>query len=123
DGTYCVVSNRWQMLTGIRVNETTLEMLAEECDEFLIHAADVEGKKSGIETELAAILGQFSLKSGFPVVYAGGVHTMEDLDLIAGMSGAGIDVTVGSALDLFGGSLPLDALRKRAEQLSGQFSQ
>lgn len=116
DGLYAVVTDRWQKFTDLVVNEKTLESLKDFCDEFLIHAADAEGKRSGIETELVSILGSWQKKSGFPVTYAGGVHSMEDLDTIGELSGGCMDVTVGSALTLFGGDLRLDDLvRKTAE--------
>ena len=110
DGSYAVVTDRWQRMTELVIGEETLEDLSRECDEFLIHAADVEGRKSGIETDLVALLGKWQDRSGFPVTYAGGVHAMEDLDVIRKLSGGRMDVTVGSALKIFGGTLELDAL-------------
>ena len=81
---------------------------------FLIHAADVEGKRSGIEENLVTVLGEWQQKSGFPVTYAGGVHSFDDLKLIGNLSGGRMDVTVGSALSLFGGDLSLEDLVKTA---------
>lgn len=80
-------------------------MLSQYCDEFLIHAVDVEGKAGGIEEELAAMLGQ---KCEIPLTYAGGVHNFEDLKKLKELGGGRIDVTIGSALKLFGGSMSLD---------------
>lgn len=99
---YYIVTDRWQKFTDIRIEEKVLNALAECCDEFLIHAADVEGKAAGIEQELAALLGGWS---GIPMTYAGGVGSYEDLQLLRKLGNDHLDVTVGSALDLFGGSL------------------
>ena len=75
--------------------------LAEFCGEFLIHAADVEGKCGGVDAELVELLGGWK---GRPMTYAGGVGTMADLELVQERSGGNVDVTVGSALDIFGGT-------------------
>lgn len=113
-GLYAVVTDRWQKYTRWIITRDNLLALSAHCDEFLIHAADVEGKRGGIQEELAAILGSFCLETGFPVTYAGGVHTAADLARIAGLSGGRLDVTVGSALEIFGGSLDLDVLASLA---------
>ncbi len=115
NGSYAVVTDRWQKLTNMSVTAETLDFLAEFCDEFLIHAADVEGKRAGVEERLAELLGSWQQKSGFPVTYAGGVHAVSDLRKIAALSGGRMDVTVGSALDLFGGNLSLKELKEAAK--------
>ena len=98
---WTVAMNRWQTLTELVVDHATLDRLAPFCDEFLIHAADVEGLCGGIDTELVALLGSWGK---CPLTYAGGAATMADL-LEVEQSGRGsVDVTVGSALDLFGGT-------------------
>lgn len=98
---WTVAMNRWQTLTELAVDHATLDRLAPFCDEFLIHAADVEGLCGGIDTELVALLGSWGK---CPLTYAGGAATMADL-LEVEQSGRGsVDVTVGSALDLFGGT-------------------
>jgi len=112
NGSYYVVTDRWQKFTDLEINRETLCKLSLECDEFLIHAADVEGKRSGIEESLVVLLGAFQKETGFPVTYAGGVHSLRDLDLIRELSGGRMDVTVGSALTLFGGDLELSELSK-----------
>ena len=99
---YRVVTDRWQKMTEERLDQKLLETLSDYCDEFLVHAVDVEGKTEGIERELAALLGQWGKK---PVTYAGGVHSYEDLDLIKKLGKGRLNVTIGSALDLFGGTL------------------
>lgn len=105
---YRVVTDRWQKWTDFEVNGETLDLLSSHCDEFLIHAADVEGKQRGVETGLVRIMGQWLAKHPFPVTYAGGVHSFSDIDLLRDVSDGRLDFTIGSALDLFGGSLGLD---------------
>ncbi len=121
DGSYAVVTDRWQKTTDLRITKETLSDLSACCDEFLIHAADVEGKRSGIEKDLVTLLGSWQkerLRTGdaFPVTYAGGVHAYEDLQTIREHSDGCMDVTVGSALDLFGGDLSLEKLVQMADQ-------
>ena len=117
DGKYMVVTDRWQKFTNLEISADTLDRLSAHCDEFLIHAADVEGKRSGIEENLVTVLGEWQQKSGFPVTYAGGVHSFDDLKLIGELSGGRMDVTVGSALSLFGGNLSLEDLVKTAKEI------
>ncbi len=97
---WTVAMNRWQTLTDLHVTPDTLRHLAAHCDEFLIHAVDVEGKCEGIDEALVTFLGQHS---PVPMTYAGGIHRMEDLHRIQELSHGRVDATVGSALDLFGG--------------------
>lgn len=99
---YMVVTDRWQKLTQEKVDGELLERLGSYCDEFLVHAVDVEGKARGIERELAALLGQWGQK---PVTYAGGVHSYDDLRELRECGRDRLNVTIGSALDLFGGPL------------------
>ncbi len=113
DGSYAVVTDRWQKRTDLCVERETLNFLSGYCDEFLIHAADAEGRRAGIQEELVRLLGSWQQESGFPVTYAGGVHAYDDLDVVKNLSEGRMDVTVGSALDLFGGELELDALVRR----------
>ena len=98
---WTVAMNRWQTLTDLQVTPATLDRLAPHCAEFLIHAADVEGLCRGIDAELVALLGTWAK---IPVTYAGGAATMDDVLLVDSASRGNVDVTVGSALDLFGGS-------------------
>lgn len=99
---WTVAMNRWQTLTTLEVTLPALDALAEYCDEFLIHAADAEGLCNGIDEELVALLGAWGGKRA--VTYAGGIARVEDFDTIEQLSGGRIDATVGSALDLFGGT-------------------
>ena len=98
---WTVAMNRWQTLTSIDVTHATLETLAEWCSEYLVHAADVEGLCGGVDAKLVDVLGAWA---GIPITYAGGVASMADLELVADRSGGSVDVTVGRALDIFGGS-------------------
>lgn len=108
DGQYYIVTDRWQRFTEVALTEATLEALKPYCDEFLIHAVDVEGKASGIEVPVAKLLGQWQ---GLPMTYAGGVGSMADLELLRDLGQGAIDVTIGSALDLFGGPLPYEIIK------------
>uniref|UniRef100_UPI001CB8E88B 1-(5-phosphoribosyl)-5-[(5- phosphoribosylamino)methylideneamino] imidazole-4-carboxamide isomerase, chloroplastic n=1 Tax=Erigeron canadensis TaxID=72917 RepID=UPI001CB8E88B len=102
DGKYAIVTDRWQKFSDVYLDEGILNFLATYADEFLVHGVDVEGKKLGIDEELVELLGRHS---PIPVTYAGGVTVMDDLERIK-VSGMGrVDVTVGSALDIFGGKL------------------
>jgi len=98
---YYVVTNRWQTFTTLRICPEVLEDLAGFCDEFLVHAVDVEGKCMGIDTRLLELL---AASTPAPTTYAGGVASLADLELILRSGRSRIDVTVGSALDIFGGS-------------------
>jgi phosphoribosylformimino-5-aminoimidazole carboxamide ribotide isomerase len=97
---YFVVTNRWQTFTEERVTVRLLDHLSQYCTEYLVHAVDVEGRCQGIETPLVDLLGNWAQ---MPITYAGGIHSMEDINLIRQLGGGGIDFTVGSALDIFGG--------------------
>lgn len=101
DGGWVVAMDRWQKETDLCLRAETLDELAASCAEFLIHAADVEGKCEGIDEKLVAFLGQHS---PIPVTYAGGARSLEDLQRVDALSNGRVDLTVGSALDIFGGS-------------------
>lgn len=107
---YRIVTDRWQKVTDEVVTLELMEELTKYCSEFLIHAVDVEGKANGIEKELAAMLGEWD---GLPITYAGGVHSYEDLDLLKELGKDRLNVTIGSALDLFGGNLKWEEVQKR----------
>lgn len=102
---YYIVTDRWQKYTDVELTEETLDMLASYCDEFLVHAVDVEGKANGIEETLAASLGNWGK---IPVTYAGGVHNFEDLSKLKQLGRDRVHVTIGSALDLFGGNMKFE---------------
>ena len=100
---FWIVTDRWQKFTNEIISPEILNQLADHCDEFLVHGVDVEGKMEGIQTELIGILGK---NSPIPVTYAGGVKALSDLDLVKEVGCNRVDLTIGSALDIFGGSVP-----------------
>ncbi len=104
EDSYYIVTDRWQKMTDVKLSFETLDELSGSCDEFLIHAADVEGRQQGIEETVAGILGQWGKK---PVTYAGGVKDLSDIESLKRIGQGAVDVTVGSALDIFGGTLKL----------------
>ncbi|KDQ64500.1 hypothetical protein JAAARDRAFT_228134 [Jaapia argillacea MUCL 33604] len=99
---WLVAMNKWQDITDMEVCRETLDLLSEYCSEFLVHAADVEGLCQGIDEELVAKLGEWV---HVPTTYAGGAKDISDLDLVQRLSGGRVDLTFGSALDIFGGEL------------------
>ena len=105
NGEYYIVTDRWQKFTDVVLDERTLEMLSGYCDEFLVHAADVEGKAKGIEDGVAELLGD---SSPVTATYAGGISGFEDLEKLKLLGGGKVDFTVGSALDIFGGSMSFE---------------
>lgn len=98
---WVVAMNRWQTLTNMEITPENLEYLSNYCSEFLIHAADVEGKCQGIDESLVRYL---SDHISIPVTYAGGVRNLKDLEKVQELSNGKVDIAVGSALDIFGGS-------------------
>jgi phosphoribosylformimino-5-aminoimidazole carboxamide ribotide isomerase len=102
DDAYWIVTDRWQRFTDMTLTANTFALLAEYCDEFLVHAVDVEGRRAGVDADLAELLGA----SPIPVTYAGGVRSLADLELVKQRGGGRVDISIGSALDIFGGSLP-----------------
>lgn len=114
DGKYYIVTDRWQKYTDEVVDDRTLDTLMGYCDEFLIHAVDVEGKSQGIEQDLVSQLGNWCGQNGkVAITYAGGVHTYDDIDLLKNLGKNNINVTIGSALDIFGGNLRFDKVLER----------
>ena len=98
---WSVAMNRWKTITEMVINEKTLNFFAQYCAEFLIHAADVEGKCSGMDEDLIQLLGSWA---GIRITYAGGASSLEDLQQVEDLSGGNVDLTIGSALDIFGGT-------------------
>jgi phosphoribosylformimino-5-aminoimidazole carboxamide ribotide isomerase len=101
DGRYRVVTDRWQTFTDLTVDRGTLEQLAGSCAEFLVHGVDVEGLAQGIDRELVALLAD---ASPIPATYAGGAQSLDDLREVHESSNGRVDLTIGSALDIFGGT-------------------
>lgn len=109
DGKYYIVTDRWQKFTDQVITYELLDQLMNYCDEFLIHAVDVEGMASGIEENLVKMLGAWGK---IPVTYAGGVHSFEDLKKIKEIGLNNLNVTIGSSLDLFGGNMEYEKVLK-----------
>ena len=103
DDSYYIVTDRWQKFTEHKLEAGIFDDLAPFCDEFLVHAVDVEGRKAGIDEEVVRIL------AGVPytITYAGGISSTDDIKKIRDTGRGHIDVTVGSALSLFGGSITI----------------
>jgi len=99
-GGWTVAMNRWQTLTDLQITTATLDRLAAHGAEFLVHAVDVEGKCEGVDEPLVRLLGAWG---GLPVTYAGGARSLDDLWRVQEISNGKVDVTIGSALDVFGG--------------------
>ncbi len=98
---YFVVTDRWQKFTELAISQDTLQQLAGSCAEFLVHAVDVEGLCRGIDRELVGRLGDWTT---LPATYAGGANSLSDLEEVTRLGRGRIDLTIGSALDIFGGS-------------------
>jgi len=98
---YFVVTDRWQKFTDLKISAGTLQKLAGSCAEFLVHAVDVEGLCRGVDKELVALLGRWS---PIPTTYAGGASSLADLEQVTQLGRGKIDLTIGSALDIFGGT-------------------
>ena len=113
DNVYKIVTDRWQKITDEVVTYELMDKLSAYCSEFLIHAVDVEGKANGIEKELAEMLGEWGK---LPVTYAGGVHSYEDLELLKMLGQNRLHVTIGSALDLFGGKMFWEEVLKKIRE-------
>ena len=102
DSQYWVVTDRWQNFTEMTINEATLKTLAASCAEYLVHAVDVEGQQTGIDL---ALVQNLAAHSPLPVTYAGGANSLADLEAVQQASGGRVHLTIGSALDIFGGKL------------------
>ncbi|KAK4912909.1 Histidine biosynthesis bifunctional protein hisB, partial [Elasticomyces elasticus] len=100
DGWY-VATNKWQTITDMELNQDSISLLEPYCSEFLVHAADIEGQQKGIDHELVSRLARWC---SIPVTYAGGGRSLDDLELVRRLSDGKVDLTIGSALDIFGGS-------------------
>ena len=119
EGKYYIVTDRWQRFTETEVNPTAFLHLYKYCDEFLVHAVDVEGKSSGIDIELLNILAYSDKLLSFKhnisrniITYAGGISSLADIALIEKVGKGRIDFTIGSALDLFGGMVKFEDVLK-----------
>ena len=104
---YYIVSDRWQNFTKERLSEELLDEMAQYCDEFLVHGVDVEGQAAGIESDLVKLLGNWRK---IPITYAGGIGSLKELEKFRNLGQEKLDFTIGSALDLFGGTIPYTSL-------------
>jgi phosphoribosylformimino-5-aminoimidazole carboxamide ribotide isomerase len=116
DDAYWVVTERWQRFTELPITPGTLARLADSCAEFLVHGVDVEGLRLGIDAALVQLLGAHS---PIPVTYAGGARSLADLELVNERGRGRVDLSIGSALNIFGGDLPYQSVvawQRRQEQ-------
>lgn len=109
DGDYYIVTNRWQTFTQVRLTREIMDEIADYCDEFLVHGVDVEGQAAGVDEELARLLSAHKKRR---VTYAGGIGSPEDLVRFEKLTEGKVDFTIGSALDLFGGAIPYQEVKK-----------
>lgn len=100
--TFWVVTERWQNFTEVAISRENLSWLASYCAEFLVHAVDVEGLRAGVDEQLVRMLGEWA---PIPVTYAGGAKELADLDRVLDLGQGRVDLTIGSALDIFGGEV------------------
>lgn len=107
NGCYYIVTDRWQKFTKQALDARLIRELSGFCDEFLVHAVNVEGTAGGVDETLLQIL---SGDCPVPITYAGGIGTWEDIQKIRDIGGGRINFTVGSALDLFGGTLSFEKI-------------
>lgn len=110
---YYIVTDRWQKFTDTVLTKAVLEELEQYCDEFLVHAVDVEGKANGVERNLVKILADYE---GNAITYAGGVGNFSDIDTLKKIGKNRINVTIGSALDLFGGQMDCEKVIKKCRE-------
>lgn len=102
DGKWFVVTNQWKQFSDFEVNIQNIQFLEQYCDEFLVHAVDVEGKQCGIQQSLVSALADWV---SIPTTYAGGARSIADMNQFNELSNGKLDITIGSALDIFGGKL------------------
>ena len=110
---YMIVTDRWQKFTSVELCHDTLDELADCCDEFLIHGVDVEGLSAGIEEDLIRILGS---RNGKKITYAGGIHDPGDIRRVRDLGQDRVNITIGSALDIFGGPLSMEDVIKEVRE-------
>ncbi len=104
---YFIVTDRWQKFTKQPLEKELFRKLSRYCDEFLVHAVNVEGTGMGVDEELLTLLAD---ETEVPITYAGGIGSMADIEKIKNIGRGSVNFTVGSALDLFGGPLKLDEI-------------
>ena len=102
DSNYVVMTDRWRHYSEVKINRNLFDRLAPYCDEFLIHAVDVEGKQKGLDKNL---IEKICPVGEHRIVYAGGIHTLEEIKYLRDKSEGKLDFSIGSSLDIFGGHL------------------
>lgn len=117
---YFVVTDRWQRFTELALSAETLQKLAPHCAEFLIHAVDVEGRRCGVDRELVGRLAEWT---PLPTTYAGGARSLADLEEVTRIGQGRIDLTIGSALDIFGGDVPYAECVAFNRRIASQYTQ
>lgn len=115
EGDYYIVTDRWQKYTDTKLCIETLDSLKEYADEYLIHGVDVEGKRNGVDKELITLLG--SWENGIPVTYAGGISSFDDIKIVKELGRNKIDITIGSALSIFGGDMDFNEMLEMMDKL------
>jgi phosphoribosylformimino-5-aminoimidazole carboxamide ribotide isomerase len=116
---YYIVTNRWQTFTSVELTVQVLKELSGYCAEFLVHGVDAEGKSSGVETDLVKLLAEYR---GIPVTYAGGIGSLQELERFRRETDGRLDFTIGSSLDLFGGTIPYETVIRYFSHSDGRFS-
>jgi phosphoribosylformimino-5-aminoimidazole carboxamide ribotide isomerase len=101
---FVVMTDRWQTWTDTVVTPALLADLGAHCAELLVHAVDVEGLRAGVDEDLIRLLA--AAPETLPVTYAGGVRNLADVERVRVLGDGRVDVSIGSALDIFGGDLP-----------------
>lgn len=102
-----VVTDKWTKFSDFEVNAESIKQIEHFCDELLIHAVDVEGKRSGMQEELVRDLAAWTT---IPTTYAGGVRSLDDLKKFETIANGKLHVTIGSALSIFGGDLDFNTV-------------
>ena len=108
---YYIVTDHWTKFTNVELTHETLRELADSCSEFLIHAVDAEGLRRGPELALVDILAEAPITA----TYAGGIADFNDLENLRERGNGRVDVTIGSALDIFGGNMPYREVLRRMQ--------
>ena len=113
EGKWYVVTDKWTKFSDFEVNSESIQEIEQYCDELLIHAVDVEGKRSGMQEELVRDLAKWTT---IPTTYAGGVRSLEDLQKFEQIANGKLHVTIGSALSIFGGDLEFQTVVEYCEK-------
>ena len=102
EGRFRAMTNKWNTVTNLIVDEKKIDELSTHCAEFLIHAVEIEGTGSGPDWELLNMLARCESSI---ITYAGGISSLNDLAAMQKLDAQHIDFTIGSALNIYGGHL------------------